>query len=61
MEGDSMEGIKGWLLAYFIGSIPLLMVYAMGLSGWFFEYPFILMVAIFFVLASPIAHSVEIP
>ena len=49
-----MEGIKGWLLVYIIGSIPLLMVYSMGLSGWFFEYPFILMVAIFLVLAIPL-------
>ena len=51
-----MEGIKGWLLVYIIGSIPLLMVYSMGLSGWFFEYPFILMVAIFLVLAIPLLH-----
>ena len=49
-----MEGIKGWLFVYIIGSIPLLMVYSMGLSGWFFEYPFILMVAIFLVLAIPL-------
>ena len=54
MERDSMEGIKGWLLVYLIGSIPLLMVYSMGLSGWFFEYPFVLMVVIFLILAIPI-------
>lgn len=54
MAGDSVEGIKGWLLVYFIGSIPLLMMYSMGLSGWFFEYPFGLMVAIFLVLAIPL-------
>ena len=54
MEGKRLEGIKGWLLVYFIGSIPLLMVYSMGLSGWFFEYPFSLMVAIFLVLAIPL-------
>jgi len=49
-----MKGIKGWLLVYLIGSIPLLIMYSMGLSGWFFEYPFILMVIIFFVLAIPL-------
>ena len=54
MEGDNMKGIKGWLLVYLIGSIPLLIMYSMGLSGWFFEYPFILMVIIFFVLAIPL-------
>ena len=54
MEGDNMKGIKGWLLVYLIGSIPLLIMYSMGFSGWFFEYPFILMVIIFFVLAIPL-------
>ena len=54
MEEDSIKGIKGWLLVYLIGSIPLLIMYSMGLSGWFFEYPFILMVIIFFVLAIPL-------
>ena len=49
-----MKGIKGWLLVYLIGSIPLLIMYSMGLSGWFFEYSFILMVIIFFVLAIPL-------
>ena len=48
------EGIKGWLLVYVSGSIPLLMGYAMGLSGWFFEYPIVLMVTIFLLLASPL-------
>ena len=49
-----MKGIKGWLWVYLIGSIPILMVYSMALSGWFFEYPFILMVGIFIILASPL-------
>tara|TARA_B100001750_G_scaffold18496_1_gene12673 strand:+ start:255 stop:653 length:399 start_codon:yes stop_codon:yes gene_type:complete len=48
------KGIKGWLWVYLIGSIPILMVYSMALSGWFFEYPFILMVGIFIILASPL-------
>ena len=54
MEEDSIKGIKGWLLVYLIGSIPLLTMYSMGLSGWFFEYPFILIVTIFLVLAIPL-------
>ena len=48
------KGIKGWLWLYLIGYIPILMVYSMALSGWFFEYPFILMVGIFIILASPL-------
>ena len=48
------EGIKGWLLVYVSGSIPLLMVYSMGLSGWFFEYPIVLMATIFLLFASPL-------
>ena len=42
------NNIRGWILVYLIGSIPILMIYSMALSGWFFEYPFILMVSIFF-------------
>ena len=48
------KGITGWLWVYLIGSIPILMIYSMALSGWFFEYPFILMVCIFITLASPL-------
>ena len=54
MEEETAEGIKGWLLVYLIGSIPLLMVYSMGLSGWFFDYPIVLMVVIFLLLAIPL-------
>ncbi len=49
-----MDGVKGWLLVYLICSIPLLMFYSMGLSGWFFDYPFVLMVVIFLLLAVPL-------
>lgn len=49
-----MEGIKGWLLVYLIGSMPLLVMYSMGLSGWFFEYPLGLMVGLFVVFAIPL-------
>ena len=54
MAGESVEGIKGWLLVYIIGSIPVLLYYSAGLSGWFFEYPIVLFLAIFFLLASPL-------
>ncbi|MFQ5530103.1 MAG: hypothetical protein ACE5FP_07095 [Gemmatimonadota bacterium] len=54
MNDQNTEGIKGWLLVYLIGSVPLLMMYSMGLSGWLFEYPLVLMVGIFGVLAIPL-------
>ncbi len=41
-------------MVYLICSIPLLVIYSMGLSGWFFDYPVGLMVAIFLVLAVPL-------
>ena len=54
MEGERLEGMRGWLWVYVIGSLPLMVVYSMGLSGWFFEYPIGLMFAIFLVLAIPL-------
>ncbi len=54
MARDSVKGVAGWLLVYIVGSIPILTVYSMGLSGWFFEYPIVLMLAIFIVLAIPL-------
>ena len=48
----TMNG-KTWL--YVAGSVPLLAVYAMGLSGWYFEYPPLLMVGLFAVFAAPLA------
>jgi len=54
MKRIDKEGIGGWIVVYVIGSIPLLMVYSMGLSGWFFEYPVGLMLAIFILLALPL-------
>ncbi len=44
----------GYWFTYLIGSIPPLMVYSMGLSGWFFEYPIWLVAAIFLLLAVPL-------
>ena len=32
MEGEGVKGIKGWVLHYIIGSIPLLMVYSSGVD-----------------------------
>lgn len=51
---DSVQGAGGWLLVYLIGSIPPMMVYAVGLSGAFFEYPPILMTAIFLLFTVPL-------
>ncbi len=49
-----MEGINGWLLVYLIGSVPVQLFYAAGLSGWFYDYPMGLFVGIFLVLAVPL-------
>lgn len=54
VKRNDKEGIGGWIVVYVIGSIPLLMVYSMGLAGWFFEYPIGLMLAIFILLAIPL-------
>jgi len=54
MEKNDLRGVGGWLLVYVIGSIPPMMVYAMGLSGFFFDYPFLLMLGLFGVFATPL-------
>ena len=54
MERDNVKGIGGWLLVYVIGSIPVMLFYSAGLSGWFFEYPVLLMAVIFLALAIPL-------
>ncbi len=54
MESRRLRGFGGWLAVYVIGSVPLVAAYSVGLSGWFFEYPVGLMVAIFLVLAVPL-------
>ena len=48
------EGVGGWLLVYLAGSLPLMVMCAVGLSGWFLDYPLLLAVAIFCVLATPL-------
>lgn len=54
MAKDNVQGIGGWLLVYVVGSIPVILFYSAGLSGWFFDYPVLLMAVIFLVLASPL-------
>ncbi len=49
-----MEGIKGWLLVYLIGSVPLVVFYAAGLAGRFFDYHLGFVAGIFLVLAVPL-------
>lgn len=50
----SARGVRGWLLVYVIGSVPPMVVYSVGLSGWFLDYPLWLMAAIFLVLGIPL-------
>lgn len=54
MERDGVHGIGGWLLVYSIASIPVMLFYSAGLAGWFFDYPVLLMAAIFVALAMPL-------
>ena len=54
METGGVQGVGGWLLVYVIVSIPLMLFYSAGLSGWFFDYPVLLMAVIFLALASPL-------
>jgi len=49
-----MECIKGWLLVYLIGSVPLTLFYAAGLSGRFFNYRMGVLAGLFVVLAAPL-------
>ena len=55
INGNSPVGVGGWLLVYLCGSIPFLLLHSAGLSGWFLDYPLWLLVAIFLLLASPLA------
>jgi len=49
-----MEGLKGWLIVYVIGSVPLTLFYAIGLSGRFFNYHIGAVIGIFLALALPL-------
>ena len=55
INGSPPVGVGGWLLVYLYGSIPFLLFHSAGLSGWFLDYPLWLLVAIFLLLASPLA------
>ena len=46
--------LKGWTIAYVVGSIPVLLFYAAGLSGWFYDYPIPLFISIFILFAIPL-------
>ena len=54
MAGNRVKGIRGWSSVYIIGSIPVLLFHAAGLSGWFFDYPIALFLVIFLLLAIPL-------
>ena len=54
MGGFSSDRPTGWAVVYLIGSIPVLMFYAAGFAGWFFDYPMPLFISIFVVLAIPL-------
>ena len=54
MGREGVNGIQGWLLVYLVCSIPVLLFISAGLSGWFFDYPVGLWLAIFLALASPL-------
>ncbi len=49
-----MTVLKGWLLVYLIGTTGVLLFYAAGLSGWFYDYPMPLFLGLFIVLATPL-------
>ena len=53
-DKSSVKGIGGWLLMYLIASIPPMMVYAVGLSGAFFDYPPLLMLVGFLFFTVPL-------
>ena len=48
------KGIGGWLLLYLVASVPLMSLYAVGLSGLFSDYPVVLMIAIFLIFLVPL-------
>ena len=54
INGDTAAGLGGWLLLYLCASVPYLLFHSAGLAG-LFGYPIWLLVAIFLLLASPLA------
>ncbi len=55
IDGNAPVGVGGWLLVYVCGSVPFLLFHSAGLSGWLLDYALWLLVAIFLLLASPLA------
>jgi len=55
MVEKSVQGIKGWLLVYFICSVPLIVFYTGAFSGWVLDYPLWLVIPILVTLAIPLA------
>ena len=54
MVEENAKGIKGWLLVYFICSIPLIVFYSGAFSGWILDYPLWLVTPILVTLAIPL-------
>ena len=54
IEGGFMKGISGWLLLYLVGSVPVILFYAVGLAGRFFDYHLGVVAGVFFVLVLPL-------
>ncbi|MYF77985.1 MAG: DUF2569 domain-containing protein [Acidobacteria bacterium] len=48
------KGIGGWLLLYLVASVPLMSLYAVGLSGLFSDYPLAPTIAIFVIFLVPL-------
>jgi|TARA_B110000263_G_scaffold196470_1_gene175017 hypothetical protein len=53
-----MKDIDILLWVYVVGSIPVLLFYAAGFAGWFFDYPLPLFATIFLILAAPVVMLV---
>ena len=47
--------VTPWLWAYFMGSVPLAVFYAAGLSGWFYDYPRPLFASLCLIFLMPLA------
>mgnify|MGYP001243625429 FL=1 len=47
--------VTPWLWAYFLGSVPLAVFYAAGLSGWFYDYPRPLFASLCLIFLMPLA------
>ena len=50
-----MQDFPGWMYIYALGSIPVMLFYAAGLSGWFYDYPMPLFVSLTVIFLIPVA------